>query len=64
MPLGQGEFPLLQLAVAIKKAKWQGWVVNEEERLSGEKPGASAVGPARAALRRVFGEQSWNEESF
>jgi inosose dehydratase len=55
VPLGQGDFPLRQLANVIKKVKWQGWVLNEEERLSGEKPGASAVAPARATLQKVFG---------
>ncbi|MFN0123736.1 MAG: sugar phosphate isomerase/epimerase family protein [Blastocatellia bacterium] len=54
-PLGQGDFPLQRLAAAIKKAKWNGWVLNEEERLSGEKPGESAVAPARDALRKAFG---------
>lgn len=54
VPLGQGDFPLQQLAAVIKKVKWQGWALNEEERLSGEKPGESAVAPARAALKAVF----------
>ncbi|MBS1812491.1 MAG: sugar phosphate isomerase/epimerase [Acidobacteria bacterium] len=55
IPLGQGDFPLQQLANVIKKVKWQGWVLNEEERLSGEKPGESAVAPAKAALDKFFG---------
>lgn len=55
VPLGQGDFPLLQLAKVIKKVKWQGWALNEEERLSGEKPGESAVAPAKATLDKVFG---------
>ncbi len=54
VPLGQGDFPLQQLATVIKKVKWQGWALNEEERLSGEKPGESAVAPARVALKRAF----------
>ena len=54
VPLGQGDFPLQQLAAVIKKVKWQGWALNEEERLSGEKPGESAVAPARAALKAAF----------
>ncbi len=54
VPLGQGDFPLQQLAAVIKKVKWQGWALNEEERLSGEKPGESAVAPARASLKAVF----------
>lgn len=55
LPLGQGDFPLLQLVAAIKKVKWQGWALNEEERLNGDKPGESAVAPAKAALDKVFG---------
>lgn len=55
IPLGQGDFPLRQLAEVIEKVKWQGWALNEEERLSGEKPGESAVAPARATLRKHFG---------
>ena len=54
VPLGQGDFPLQQLATVIKKVKWQGWALNEEERLSGEKPGESAVAPARVALKMAF----------
>ena len=55
LPLGQGDFPLLQLASVIKQVNWQGWVLNEEERLNGDKPGAAAVAPAKAALDKVFG---------
>jgi sugar phosphate isomerase/epimerase len=55
-PLGGGDFPLTALVAAMRKAKWSGWVLNEEERLSGEKPGESAVAPARAALRKAFGK--------
>ena len=56
VPLGQGDFPLHGLATAIKNVQWRGWVLNEEERLSGEKPGESAVAPARQTLRQVFGK--------
>lgn len=56
IPLGQGDFPLSALAAEIKKAKWAGWVLNEEERLSGEKPGETAVAPARLALKQAFGK--------
>ena len=55
LPLGQGDFPLSQLASVIKQVNWQGWVLNEEERLNGDKPGAAAVAPAKAALDKVFG---------
>jgi len=56
VPLGQGEFPIRDLAAAIKKAKWMGWAINEEERLSGEKPGEKAVAPARQTMKQVFGK--------
>ena len=56
VPLGQGEFPVRELAAAIKKANWTGWVINEEERLSGEKPGEKAVAPARQTLKQAFGK--------
>ena len=56
VPLGQGEFPIRELAAAIKKANWTGWVINEEERLSGEKPGEKAVAPARQTLKQAFGK--------
>jgi inosose dehydratase len=55
VPLGQGDFPLKELAAVIERVKWQGWALNEEERLSGEKPGERAVAPARQTLRQVFG---------
>jgi sugar phosphate isomerase/epimerase len=54
VPLGQGDFPVRELAAVIHKVKWNGWVLNEEERLSGAKPGESAVAPARETLRQVF----------
>ncbi|MBK6798633.1 MAG: TIM barrel protein [Acidobacteria bacterium] len=33
VPLGQGDFPLKEIAAAVNKANWSGWVINEEERL-------------------------------
>lgn len=56
VPLGQGEFPIRELAAVIKKVNWSGWAINEEERLSGDKPGEKAVAPARQALKQVFGK--------
>lgn len=56
VPLGQGEFPIRELAAAIKKANWTGWAINEEERLSGEKPGEKAAAPARQTLKQAFGK--------
>ncbi|MFN8002281.1 MAG: hypothetical protein U0X75_14830 [Acidobacteriota bacterium] len=54
--LRAGRFPVRELAAAIQRAKWTGWVLNEEERLSGEKPGEKAVAPARQTLKQVFGK--------
>ncbi len=56
VPLGEGGFPIDRLAEVVRAASWGGWLINEEERLSGAKPGESAVAPARATLRRVFGK--------
>jgi sugar phosphate isomerase/epimerase len=55
VPLGQGESDYAPLAKAIQTSSWQGWLLTEEERLNGEKPGEAAVRPAREAIRRVFG---------
>lgn len=48
-----GPFDLHGLAEAIRKAKWNGWLVVEEENAVG-KAGDDAVRPAREALRREF----------
>jgi sugar phosphate isomerase/epimerase len=53
VPLGSGTFPLSELATAIQRVQWRGWVLCEEERLHG-KPGDAAMKPARDALFRVF----------
>lgn len=55
VPLGEGDYDWKPLAGAIVHAGWNGWILTEEERLSGEKPGERAVRPAREAIRRVFG---------
>lgn len=55
VPLGRGEFDYRSLAAAMKKAKWGGWVLAEEERPSGEKPAEAAAGPARQTIRNLFG---------
>ena len=52
VPLGQGDYDWRPLAAAVARAKWDGWVLAEEERLSGEKPGEAAIKPAREAIRR------------
>ena len=54
VPLGQGEFPLAQMAEALRHVNWQGWALAEEEREDGSKPAEAAAGPALAALRRAF----------
>lgn len=56
VPLGQGDFPIRELAAMIRKVNWVGWTINEEERLSGEKPGERAVAPARQTLKQIFGK--------
>ena len=53
VPLGSGTFPLRELAAAIDRANWQGWILCEEERLNA-KPGDAAMRPARNALFHVF----------
>lgn len=51
LPLGQTESDWEPLSKAIKAAQWRGWLViaNENGATGGE------VGPAREAVRRVFG---------
>ena len=53
--LGKGEFDMSQLAAAVQSESWNGWLINEEERLNNYKPGDAAVIPARKALRDIFG---------
>jgi sugar phosphate isomerase/epimerase len=55
VPLGEGDLDWRPLAAAVARANWDGWVLAEEERLSGEKPGEAAMRPARQAIRRLFG---------
>lgn len=55
VPLGSGDFPLARVAAVIRKTNWQGWVLAEEEREDGSKPGELAISPAMAALRKQFG---------
>ena len=55
VPLGEGDYDFAPLAKEIQASAWRGWLVTEEERLNGEKPGEAAVRPARAAIRKVFG---------
>lgn len=55
VPLGMGDFPLSGVANVVRETGWDGWVLNEEERLT-SKPGDSAVKPAHEALFRAFGK--------
>ena len=53
--LGEGDFNLKPVAAAVGKAGWDGWLFNEEERLGGVKLAESAIIPARARMKQVFG---------
>jgi sugar phosphate isomerase/epimerase len=55
VPLGQGEVDWKPLAAAVAKTGWSGWILAEEERADGTKPGESAAAPARQTLRTLFG---------
>ena len=56
VPLGQGEFPLKDLAAAIRRSGWKGWLIDEEERPNlADKPGMKAAGPSRKTMREIFG---------
>ena len=55
VPLGQGDVNWAPLAAAVRTSGWDGWVMAEEERADGSKPGAAAAGPARDTLRKLFG---------
>lgn len=52
--LGEGTFPLAQLAAAVRQAQWKGWVMNEEERLDGTKHGSEYMAPAYRAMLGAF----------
>jgi inosose dehydratase len=55
VPLGEGEFPLQEVAGVLKENDWSGWILAEEEREDGSKPGLSAATTARRALKQAFG---------
>ena len=54
VPLGEGGFPLAEVAATLKQLQWKGWVLNEEEREDGTKGGLSVIDPAFKALRGAF----------
>jgi inosose dehydratase len=54
VPLGHGDFDFQELAGAVRKAGWAGWLIDEEG--GGPTPGnTAALGPDREYIRRVFG---------
>jgi sugar phosphate isomerase/epimerase len=54
VPLGAGDFPLPQVAATLRRVGWHGWVLAEEEREDGSKPGEASIRPALEALKRYF----------
>jgi inosose dehydratase len=54
VPLGEGTFPLTEVAATLKRLDWKGWVLNEEEREDGSKNGLSVIEPAFQALQKAF----------
>jgi inosose dehydratase len=54
VPLGEGSFPLAEVAATLKQLNWKGWVLNEEEREDGSKHGLSVIEPAFQALQKAF----------
>lgn len=54
VPLGEGSFPLKEVAATLQDLRWSGWAINEEERESGVKLGVSVIEPAYRALRGAF----------
>jgi inosose dehydratase len=54
VPLGEGDWDFVDLAAAIKAARWSGWLIAEEG--GGPKPGnTAALGPDREYIRKTFG---------
>jgi inosose dehydratase len=54
VPLGEGTFPLAEVAATLKELRWQGWVINEEEREDGTKAGLRFIEPAFKAMQGAF----------
>lgn len=52
--LGQGTFPLTEVAATIKQIGWRGWVENEEEREDHSQTGMKVIAPAHKALMEAF----------
>jgi inosose dehydratase len=54
VPLGQGTFPLAEVATTLEQLHWSGWAINEEEREDSTKGGRDFIAPAYAAMRGAF----------
>ena len=54
VPLGQGTFPLLQVAHTLEQLHWSGWAINEEEREDSTKGGRNFIEPAYRSMRGAF----------
>ncbi len=54
VPLGQGTFPLADVAATLKQLHWSGWAINEEEREDSTKGGRDFIEPAYQAMRGAF----------
>lgn len=54
VPLGKGDWGFEDLAAAIRKTDWTGWLIDEEGGLPAP-PDTAALGPDREYIRRVFG---------
>jgi sugar phosphate isomerase/epimerase len=52
--LGEGGFPLAQVAAVLKQIKWKGWVENEEEREDHSQTGLKVIAPAYKAMLEAF----------
>lgn len=52
--LGQGTFPIREVAATIEQIGWQGWVENEEEREDLSHTGAQVIAPAYRAMKEAF----------
>jgi inosose dehydratase len=54
VPLGEGSFPLREVAATLRELHWNGWALNEEEREDGTKSGDTVIEPAFRALHGAF----------
>jgi inosose dehydratase len=54
VPLGQGTFPLAEVAATLKQLLWSGWAINEEEREDNTKGGRNFIETAYQAMRGAF----------